>query len=66
MSHSAELCVDSHSILGEGPVWDDEEQILYWVDIIGHKEELAREPHAGGLFALESGVCGIRTPRFAG
>lgn len=37
MTRSVELCVDSHSILGEGPSWDGENQVLYWVDIMGHK-----------------------------
>ncbi|SDZ64376.1 Sugar lactone lactonase YvrE [Evansella caseinilytica] len=31
----AELVVDAKAMLGEGPCWDDREQKLYWVDIIG-------------------------------
>ncbi|MFS1511512.1 SMP-30/gluconolactonase/LRE family protein [Chengkuizengella sp. SCS-71B] len=31
------LIVDSKSTLGEGPCWDDEEQCLYWVDILEEK-----------------------------
>lgn len=27
----------AHNILGEGPLWDDTEQALYWVDIKGHQ-----------------------------
>jgi sugar lactone lactonase YvrE len=31
----AELVVDAHAILGEGPVWDADAGILWWVDIEG-------------------------------
>ena len=30
-----ELVVDAQAAIGEGPVWDDREQVLYWVDILG-------------------------------
>ncbi|NEX59736.1 SMP-30/gluconolactonase/LRE family protein [Noviherbaspirillum galbum] len=31
-------CVwDAHALLGEGPLWSDKEQALYWVDILGHR-----------------------------
>lgn len=30
---SAKLLFDTKSILGEGPVWDWQKQVLYWVDI---------------------------------
>lgn len=33
MGRSAELYVQAESILGEGPVWDEGREILYWVDI---------------------------------
>ena len=29
--------VDSRSLIEEGPIWDDTKQVLYWVDIYGHK-----------------------------
>ena len=32
---SAELLVDADVELGEGPVWDDRRQCLWWVDILG-------------------------------
>jgi sugar lactone lactonase YvrE len=32
---SAELLVDADVQLGEGPVWDDRERCLWWVDILG-------------------------------
>jgi sugar lactone lactonase YvrE len=33
----AELVLDAHAILGEGPVWDDEAGVLWWVDIEGRQ-----------------------------
>ncbi len=33
--HSAELLLETKSILGEGPVWDWKRQALFWVDIEG-------------------------------
>lgn len=33
---TAELVLDSHAELGEGPIWDDELQLFYWVDIVGN------------------------------
>ena len=37
-SDSNVLCVaDVHAVLGEGPVWVQREQALYWVDIKGRK-----------------------------
>jgi sugar lactone lactonase YvrE len=37
MSTKVELVVDSHDQLGEGPIWDAQGNILYWVDIMGQK-----------------------------
>jgi sugar lactone lactonase YvrE len=31
----AELVADARTSLGEGPVWDDREQCVWWVDILG-------------------------------
>jgi sugar lactone lactonase YvrE len=31
----AELVVDARAALGEGPVWDEQEGVLWWVDILG-------------------------------
>lgn len=30
-------CVEARAELGEGPVWDDERQRLYWIDILGEQ-----------------------------
>jgi L-arabinonolactonase len=32
-----ELLVDAHAALGEGPLWDVDEQRLYWIDSLGCK-----------------------------
>ena len=36
MSIEVELRLDAHAIVGEGPIWDDEAQVLYWVDIMAN------------------------------
>ena len=36
MTAAAELIFDGHAALGEGPIWDDEREVLYWVDIVGN------------------------------
>jgi sugar lactone lactonase YvrE len=42
----ADLLVDAHAALGEGPVWDDREGCLWWVDIMG--EAIHRTDPASG------------------
>ena len=34
MDTGVELLVDAHAQVGEGPLWDEERQLLYWVDIL--------------------------------
>lgn len=41
------LVLDSQSALGEGPHWDHQQNILYWVDIIGEKLHMY-DPEKGG------------------
>lgn len=36
MKKTVELVLDSRVVLGEGPIWDDKRQLLYWVDILGN------------------------------
>jgi len=38
-----ELLVDGKNVLGEGPLWDVEEQRLYWIDSLGRKVFRIRE-----------------------
>ncbi len=33
MSKQVELVVDAQATLGEGPIWDVDSQVLYWIDI---------------------------------
>jgi L-arabinonolactonase len=33
MANNVELVLDAHSIVGEGAIWDEKRQVLYWVDI---------------------------------
>jgi sugar lactone lactonase YvrE len=32
-----EVVLDAHAAVGEGPVWDERTNRLFWVDIMGHK-----------------------------
>jgi len=34
MSSEVKLLVDAHALVGEGPIWDEEKGVLYWVDIL--------------------------------
>jgi sugar lactone lactonase YvrE len=34
MSDAVELLINAQCLVGEGPIWDDEKQVLYWVDIL--------------------------------
>ncbi|HEU5200482.1 MAG TPA: SMP-30/gluconolactonase/LRE family protein [Ktedonobacterales bacterium] len=52
--------------LGEGPVWDAEDQVLYWVDIYG-QTFYRFSPSAGELRKIEVGVqVGALAPRISG
>jgi len=33
----AELVLDAKTIIGEGPVWDHQRHVLYWIDVLGNK-----------------------------
>lgn len=37
MTIRVELLLDFHAKVGEGPLWDERGQVLYWVDIMGHQ-----------------------------
>lgn len=37
MSYKPELILDVKATLGEGPSWEQEKKILYWVDILEKK-----------------------------
>lgn len=62
----AELIYDARAALGEGPVWDERKQRLYWVDITGRsihyaepesgkRETLSMPSYVGAIALTESG-----------
>jgi len=46
MSHKAELLLDAHALVGEGPLWDADANVLWWVDIMSSKL-YAYDPETG-------------------
>jgi sugar lactone lactonase YvrE len=46
MTRKPELAVKSHAALGEGPFWDRDNRLLYWVDILQMKLHI-HDPAAG-------------------
>lgn len=66
MNTTPELLVDQHALVGEGPLWDEEKQVLYWVDILSSKlfiydpatgtnEEIDVGQHVGTVVTRASG-----------
>ncbi len=63
--HEAELVVDAHATVGEGPVWDQATGVLWWVDIEGrlvHRfdpdrgaDESIEMPSMAGAVAVRAG-----------
>ncbi|PSR12346.1 gluconolaconase [filamentous cyanobacterium CCP3] len=43
---SAQNVLNSRARLGEGPLWDGDQQVLYWVDILNHRLHVF-EPSSG-------------------
>ena len=61
-----EIIVRRRSLVGEGAIWDAERQVLYWVDIIGHKL-FVYDPATGENRALDTlQAVGTVVPRAAG
>ena len=46
MSLKAELLIDAHALVGEGPIWDGDANVLWWVDIMA-SELYAYDPARG-------------------
>ena len=46
MSLQAELLIDAHALVGEGPIWDADANVLWWVDIMS-SELYAYDPQTG-------------------
>lgn len=49
---SLELVLDAHATLGEGPIWDARNQVLYWLDIF-KGEVHSFEPVSGMDYVIE-------------
>ena len=54
MNTAPELLVDQHALVGEGPLWDEREQVLYWVDIL-NSTVFVYDPATGGNEAINVG-----------
>lgn len=54
MAIRTELLVDFRAKVGEGPLWDERAQVLYWVDIMGN-QLCVYEPGAGSNTAIDVG-----------
>jgi len=52
--HVAEVALDLHAELGEGPVWDERTQRLYFVDIAGHRVH-SFKPSTGEHASFDAG-----------
>src|SRR5581483_1327198 len=66
MSQQVELVVDAAASLGEGPCWDDRENVLWWVDIL--QQTLYRyDPNTGmsRSFQFDRSIS-VAIPRSAG
>ena len=60
------LVIDAKAKLGEGPIWDYEKKLLYWIDII-KKEIYIFNPHTGTERIIKTGqMIGTIVPRKAG
>jgi sugar lactone lactonase YvrE len=58
MMYEVEQIFDAQNILGEGPVWNDEENALYWVDIEGKSiNRLLFPERIHEKFDMEISVC---------
>lgn len=56
----AQLVVDAKALLGEGPHWDEREQQLYWVDIIGKQLHVYKENTGiGKTYSFEQMVSSV-------
>ncbi len=62
--YNAQLVLDAHAVLGEGPVWDTEKRQLYWVDILQgqiHRFDPASGRDAQVLVGKTVGAVALRT-----
>ncbi|WP_347551689.1 SMP-30/gluconolactonase/LRE family protein [Pseudalkalibacillus hwajinpoensis] len=62
----ATLVIDARAIFGEGPSWDDQSQLLYWVDIEGKKVHAYNPMTAGNIELKQEQMVGTIAPRESG
>ena len=66
MAWQVETIVQRPSLVGEGAIWDSQRQVLYWVDIIGHKL-FVYDPASGENRTIDTlQAVGTVVPRAAG
>jgi sugar lactone lactonase YvrE len=61
-----ELVIDAKAALGEGPCWDSEKQLLYWVDIMGKKVHVYNPKENTNRTISVDGYPGAVVPRKSG
>ncbi|WP_096911845.1 SMP-30/gluconolactonase/LRE family protein [Neobacillus jeddahensis] len=66
MEYKAELIVDSKATLGEGPSWDRNQKILYWVDILGKRIHIYDYVSKKNRFIEVNQYVGTAVPRKSG
>lgn len=54
MSFDAEVRVPLNALVGEGPIWDDQKSVLWWIDIISSRL-YAFDPRTGDNRAWDTG-----------
>ena len=66
MPLQAEVAVERTSVLGEGVLWDNRRNLLYWLDILDHKV-LVYDPNTGGNQVIDvEGYPSTIVPRESG
>jgi sugar lactone lactonase YvrE len=50
-----EVAVDAHACIGEGPVWDPDRRVLWWIDIFRHQVH-AFDPATGADHSIDVGA----------
>lgn len=71
MRTKPELVVDAQAVLGEGPFWEKDDPLLYWIDI-AKKTLQIHDPGSGtnrqitvGVFRVRMDVSGAESHRYA-
>lgn len=51
-----EHVLETHNVIGEGPIWNSQEESLYWVDFVEHHQILRYSPQSRRLDVFETGI----------